>query len=190
MAEQDDQNWFETLAGRKAANADSATEKEAQAVRRAVLAREIDQDLPGFDVESGTQKLLFALRREGLSGATLRRKSWQIYGAFALAATLILAIGVVLLQPPVVEDIPVYRGAGAQTINTPDPAKLAATLTADLEALGIQSKTTRFGATFTITAIWPEKPEAGHLAFLKRHNLKQPAGGTLEIELSQIESRR
>jgi len=184
MAEQDDQNWFDTLAGRNGVNADHATTKEAQAVRRAVLVLKPDQDAADLDVEAGAQNLLFRLRREGLD-AVSRKKSWQFYGAFALAATLVLAIGVVLLQAPPVEETPVYRGGGAQTITTPDTAKRAATLTTDLEALGIKPKVTRFGATFTITADWPAKPEVKHVAFLKRHALKQPAGATLVIELRQ-----
>src|SRR5436190_24148130 len=102
MAEQDDQNWFDTLAGRNRVNADPATTKEAQAVRRAVLALKPDQDTANLDVEAGTQQLLFRLRREGLDGVS-REKSWRFYGAFALAATLVLAVGVVLLQSPPVE---------------------------------------------------------------------------------------
>jgi hypothetical protein len=184
MAEQDDQHWFDTLAGRNGANADSATTKEAQAVRRAVLVVKPDQDAADLDVEAGTQQLLFRLRREGLDGVN-RKKTWQWYGAFALAATLVLAVGVVLLQSPPVEDTPIYRGGGAQTIITPDTAKLAATLTTDLEALGIKAKVTRFGATFTLAADWPSKPGAKHAAFLKRHALKQPAVPTLVIELQQ-----
>ena len=109
MAEQDDQHWFDTLAGRAASDADPAALKEAQAVRRAVLALSADQDAKDLDVEAGAQKLLFRLRREGLDGAT-KKRSWQTYGAFALAATLVLTVGVVLLQSPPVEDTPIYRG--------------------------------------------------------------------------------
>jgi hypothetical protein len=189
MAEHDDQHWFDTLAGRNGVNADHATTKEAQAVRRAVLVLKPDQEAADLDVEAGTQKLLFRLRREGLDGAG-RKKTWQRYGAFALAATLVLAIGVVLLQSPPVEDTPIYRGGGAQTIITPDTAQFAATLTSDLEALGIKAKVTRFGATYTITADWPAKTDAKHAAFLKRHALKQPAGATLLIELQQNQANR
>lgn len=190
MAEQDDQHWFDTLAGRTAENADPATAKEAQAVRRAVLAVKPDQDAQEFDVEPGTQKLLFRLRQEGLDGATPKKKTWQLYGAFALAATLVLAISVIMLQPPPDEDTPIYRGGSAQTINTSDTTKLAATLTSELEAMGIKPKVTRFGATYTISAAWPAKPDAKHAAFLRRYALKQPAGNTLVIEVSQSDSRK
>lgn len=190
MAEKNDQDWFDTLAGRTAANADPATAKEAQAVRRAVLAVKSDQDAQKFDVEPGAQKLLFRLRQEGLDGATPKKKTWQFYGAFALAATLVLAVGVVMRQPPPDEDMPIYRGSSAQTINTSDTTKLAATLTAELEAMGIKPKVIRFGATYTISAAWPAKPDAKHTAFLKRHTLIQPAGNTLVIEVSQSDSRK
>jgi hypothetical protein len=185
MAEKDDQHWLDALAGRitnGADGADPATLKEAQAVRRAVLATKPEQDAQDFDVESGAQKLLFRLRREGPAGAE-KKKSWQLYGAYALAASLVLAVGMVVLQPPPVEDAPVYRGGGAQTISAPDTEKLAGTITAELEALGVKAKVTRFGATHTITADWPAKPDAKHAAFLKRHGLKQPASGALTIEL-------
>jgi len=188
--ERGDQDWFDMLAGRKAASIDPATAKEVQAVRRAVLASVPDKDAQDFDIESGARKLLFRLRREGLDGTAAKRKSWQVYGAFALAATLMLVVGVVVLQPPPVEDAPVYRGTGAQTITTPDTERLAATLAAELEALGIKPKVTRFGATFTIAAEWPAKPDAKHAAFLKRQALKQPASGALVIELSRASSKK
>ncbi len=185
MAEKDDQHWIDALAGRNATGADAATLKEAQAIRRAVLATKPEQDAQDFDVEAGAQKLLFRLRREGLAGAE-KKKSWQAYGAFALAASLVLAVGMVVLQPPPVDDAPVYRGGGAQTISAPDTEKLAAAITAELEGLGIKPRVTRFGATFTISADWPAKPDAKHAAFLKRHALKQPASGSLVIELQPV----
>ncbi len=183
MAEQDDRAWFDTLAGRESAGANPGTVKEAEAVRRAALAATLDQEAQDLNIESGAQQLLFRLRREGLDHAAAKKQSWQTWGAFSIAATLLLAVGVVMLQAPTVEDMLMYRGAGAQTLTTPDTAKLAATLTAELDALGIQAKITRFGATHTITANWPAKPDAKHAAFLKRHGLQQPASGMLTIEI-------
>jgi len=183
MSEQDDQNWFHTLAGRHPVGTDPATKKEAQAIRRAVLALKSEQEAAQLNVESGLQKLKFRLRREGLDGAP-KRKSWQVYGAFAMAATMVLTIGVVMLQQPPIDDAATYRGAGAQIITTLDTTQRAQTLIAELEALGIKPEVTRFGAV-TITAEWPAKPSAKHVAFLKRHNLQQPASSALRIELMQ-----
>jgi hypothetical protein len=183
-----DQAWFDTLAGRAAADADEVTVNEAQAVRRALLASK--PDAPAQDLESGVQKLLFRLRREGLDNAAPRRKSWQVYGSFALAASLMLAVGVVMLQSSPTNDIPIYRGGGAQTLSASDTVQLAAALSAEFEGLGIQPKVTRFGSTFTIAAEWPAKPDAKHTAFLKRHGLKQPASGPLVIELSPADKRQ
>ena len=192
MAEKDehgDHDWFDTLAGRNAINIDVSTAKEAQAVRRAALAATPDEAVQDFDVESGTQKLLFRMRREGLAGATAKRKSWQFYGACALAAVLVLVVGVVMQQPSPVEDTPVYRGDGAQIITTPDTEKLAGALTSELETLGKKPKVTRFGATFTVTTEWPVKPDATHAAFLKRHALKPPAGGTPVLQPQNDQGR-
>lgn len=168
------------LAGRETTGGDPAAAREAQAVRRALLATKPDKDASEFDVESGAQNLLFRLRRENL---LYRKKTWHYYGGLAIAATIVLAIGIVTLQPPV-DDIPVYRGPGSQIITAPDTENLAASLSAEIETLGIKPKVTRFGATFTITAEWPTKPEAKHMAFLKRHTLQQPASGPLVIELT------
>jgi len=188
MAEQDDLNWFDTLAGRKAANTDPATVKEAEAIRRALLAQKPDE-VTDFDVDAGEQKLLFRMRREGLAVAP-KRNSWQIYGAFAIAASMVLTVGIVVLQAPDMEDVPVYRGMGAQTINSADTAKLSEVLANELEGLGVKAKVTKFGTTFTINADWPAKPNAKQLAFLKRHGIKQPDSGPLVVELIKVEDKK
>lgn len=182
MAEPNDQQWLDALAGRAGGQAPSPDAREAEALRKAILATRGEHETADHDVEVGVQRLLFRLRREGLAD-TPQKKSWRTWGTFAMAAMLMLAIGVVVLQAPQDIDVPVYRGGGAQTLRVPDAAERAATLTRELEALNIQPKVTRFGNNLTIQAEWPAKPGAQHAAFLKRQSLQQPASGPLVIEL-------
>jgi hypothetical protein len=189
MAERDDTDWFETLAGRMPpAGADPAVVKEAAAVRAAARAVRKAEPVPDLNVDAGLEQLLFRLRKERLAEPVGR--PWRLYSGLALAATIVLAVGVVLLQPQV-EERPVYRGGPApQVLTSPDPRKLGAAIIADLDTLGMTPRLTQFGATVTIEVTWPEQPDPRHTAFLKRHGLKPPPGSLLVVEIFPAKVRQ
>jgi len=186
MPEQDDGNWIEGLAGKPpAAGAERATVAEAQAVRKAMLAaRAADEGGADLDVEPGLQRLLFRLRQEKLAGAGSAPK--RLYAGLALAASLVLVVGIVTLQrePPTGEDGVVFRGGpGAQMLISPDPGNLAQAMNADLDTLELEPIVTRFGANATVEAKWPLEQDARHTAFLKRFGLAPPKGDRLKVEI-------
>lgn len=182
MADKDDQDWTDTLAGKPAADADPLTVKEAKAVRQAMRERRERETLPEFDAESGLQRLLFRLRQERLEGQ--RAPAARRYAAFALAATVVLAAGLLLFLPKPGGDEPVYRGVERpQTLFAADPVKASGALKRDLEALGIEPKVTQRGSATLIEAPWPEKADDRHRMLLERHYLRLPEGRTLTVEV-------
>ncbi len=188
MPDKDDQDWMSALAGKPRADGDAVTLAEANAVREAISEIQRQQPLPDFDETSGLQRLLFRLRELRLLESAPGRRSWRVYTALAMAACLVLAIGIVLLQlPEQPPDQVVFRGGPGepQVIENRDPAKLVQAMTADLQSLGIAPETTQFGGTITLEADWPQKPDAGHLRFLQRYKLAQPAAARLRVEVRQ-----
>jgi hypothetical protein len=109
MHEPNDQDWLEALAGRKARNENSAAANTGKALREAYLARpdqtpsSVEAPKPDF------QKLLNRARAEGLladqserrEGPLLRRHHRRIQGLLAIAATVIVAVGLILLLHPI-----------------------------------------------------------------------------------------
>lgn len=182
MADKDDQDWTETLAGKTPAGADPLTVKEAEAVRHAMLELRSREAAPEFDTESGLQRLLFRLQGKGLIGR--RAPSTRRYAAFALAATVVLAAGLLMFLPKPGDDEPAYRGVERpQTFLADDPAKSSAALERDLAALGLKPKVTQRTDATLIEAPWPEQTDDRHRALLERYFLHPPDRRTLSVEV-------
>ncbi|MBI3069611.1 MAG: hypothetical protein HYY79_12225 [Betaproteobacteria bacterium] len=187
MTERDDQDWFDTLTGKPVNGADPATVREAKALREAMLASQRREPGPEFEVEPGLQRLLFRLRRENLIGDGARRGRWRLYSGFALAASLVLAIGLLVLQPWQVEDDQArFRGGEeTQVIVSAEPVQLKDALSRDLHSLNLSPQVREAQGAFVIESQWPRRPEAKHQEFLERHSLRTPAGTRLRIEIHQ-----
>lgn len=183
MADKDDQDWTETLAGTPPAGADPRTVKEAEAVRRAMLEERSRETPPPFDAEAGLQRLLFRLRREEMGQDA--RARFRHFPAIALAATVVLAVGMLLLLPKPEETVqPVTRGFhGAQILLADNPEAARDSLVRGLKALGIEPRVTSRGEATLIEAPWPEQTDARHRALLESHLLRPPEGRTLVVEI-------
>src|SRR5437870_4649690 len=173
----DDQDWIRILGGKPAPDAKTETVKEAEAVRRAMLAQKRSSAEPS-DVEPGLQRLLFRLRQEKLLDRPFA--SWQTYAGFALAASLALGIAVTVLVPRSPDDsgpeIPKFVVKG-------EPVKHANDVVRELETVGITARITAVGETVRVEADWPAQPNASQQEFLTRHKLPAPQRGRLRIEI-------
>lgn len=174
---------MDTLAGKTPADADPLTVREAKAVRQAMRERHEREAPPEFDTESGLQRLLFRLRQERLTGQ--RGPLTRRYAMLALAATVVLAVGLVLFLPkPGEEERPVFRGVeGPQILFADDPQAARESLERGLEALGLKPKITQRADATLIEAPWPEKTDDRHRALLESHFLRPPEGRTLVVEV-------
>ena len=93
-----DQQWLNALAGKPDtdadADADAETNLQAAALRSALKARSnlLGSNVPTAD-DAQYQKLMFRLRREGLSSSEF---GWKNPMFWSLAATVVLGVGVVI----------------------------------------------------------------------------------------------
>lgn len=157
----DDAAWLATLAGQENTAADAATRAQAAALRTALLAQSqrMDSRVSLAD-EAQYQKLLFRLRREGLTGHASPLNQVVAWGraqgqmaartmashnrwAWGLAACAVLVVGVALQlnRVPHGSDGPdmrlILRGQGTVLIVS-DPNARATELVAGLKAAGVE----------------------------------------------------
>ncbi len=119
-----DDAWFDLLAGRPRPDAPESLRREAEGLRQVILAdlaeARLAEAADPAETEAGLERMLFRLRREGLldkeapaadatpvvhaqrataAPAHLRQRSWAMWGSYALAASLFLAVAINLVPP-------------------------------------------------------------------------------------------
>lgn len=189
MAPNDDEDWIRALAGKEAPDADPSVIAEARAVRDA-MARAREAESPGAHDEAELQRLLFRLRREGLLGTTIMSAKWRPYVALAVAASLMVVVGVVSILPGDKDRAPVpeltMRGLPSRPpfLIADDPDKLAAQIVSELEALGEKPTSSRDKqGTTRIESQWPQWPDEAHRKFLLKHGLPGPGDKRLVVDV-------
>jgi len=155
----DDAQWLAALAGQKAPGTDPSTQWQAEALRRALQAQSqrMDRAVPLAD-DAQYQRLLFRLKREGLTGRRTPLAQVVEWGrargqmaarvitlnhplAWGLAACAVVLAGVALQMgrmqqgTDAVDMQQILRGQGTVLI-VPDPAARAAQLQAGINAAG------------------------------------------------------
>lgn len=133
---QDIEQWARQLAGK---TSDVDTPSDVKALRRAIVAtNQSDREAVAAD-QTSRARLLGRLEDEGLLDAAAvakPRPPWHLW-ASAIAAVLIVAIGVRFALPPE----PVYRGfIGDIRITSDAPDAELARITRQLEALGLKPR--------------------------------------------------
>ena len=188
-----DQQWLDRLAGKLTPASDAAALREADALRRAILDEKAMQDAAGADAdqaaqEAGAQRLLFALRREGLlasggetaTAAPVRKPAWMIPSALA-ASVLVGFLALQALQfgqiPVSYDEPPTMRGE-IQTVTLRDkaPKDRAEAVAGQLKAAGLSARLYQSGSKFVVdTDLVADKLEAA-AATLQTLGLKDRAG--------------
>lgn len=148
-----DAAWLALLAGR-AATADAATQREATALRRAVLAQHerFAAELSDADLTRGREQLRFRLAREGLLQAA--QPWWRRPPAWAgMAAAL---VGVLLLSPLLLERqeqalLPSERGGdiAASPVSITPPVNRCLALHAQAQAASDHNNLTQLRDLYT-----------------------------------------
>lgn len=182
----DDELWFDALAGRPAP--DSTAASEGRAMRAAMLARDVGNvDVAQSDT-AREQALITRARRDGvlpIAGAT-RRKPSSLQLSLATAAIVCLALGFWAIEWPRDNGAFVVRSApnGTVRIEADDPEALKRALLSDLRAAGVSANGyQRLGAE-GIDADLPEVLPEKVAAVLDRYHLAQPADGVLRVEIA------
>lgn len=193
MNDEDDQRWLDTLAGRRAPS-DTATAREAVALRRALLARSITEADGAVSDATRVEALLARARHEGvLRERRPHAQTWLFgwRGAMVLAAVGGLAIGVGLI------DLPINTGDADETVRSvdrrpfvlmaDDPVALEMDLIDALEAAGLAATGYKHFGRRGIDADLPDPVPATVAAVLARYGVPLPPDRVLRIEIVERE---
>ena len=120
--EKEDEQWLSALAGHPDSNADRLLNRQAESLRKAMLAQKaaLNAQTAPAD-ETLYQQILFRLKREGLRGEPAK---WQQPQFWAVAATVVLGVAIVLraglFTPSGEEDLFAVRGGGVAIVQIVD----------------------------------------------------------------------
>ena len=172
-----DEQWLDAIAGRTPAD------KEAAALREAMLKRPDPAALSPQELEQGAERLLFRLRREGLVAGRTARARWV---PLALAASIVVAAGVglwPLLEAPKPDETTI-RGGELQQLVHADPAAHAAQLAAELQSHGLTVVQRPADGGVIVEALVQNRDDPQLDAVLARYRLKLPPSGPLLVRVS------
>ncbi len=201
MADEDNETWFDVLAGRTAPDPNQHAAREARLLRESLLRQrqlhpaEQAPRLPARDARREAE-LLARAQREGLiDAARLQQRSPWLRGGRAVAlaaaaAIACIAIGLSLFLPTETRQ-EIYRGThdGVVTIEAANPATLKGQLITELRAAGVAATGyERFGIQ-GVDAELPRPVSSQIREVLRKHHLPVPADGVLKVEITAPESR-
>jgi hypothetical protein len=189
----DDEIWFESLAGRAVGDANESTRKESSSLRSAIraLSDPALEQPPAAD-PAREAALLERARAAGLlpdvapAAARARRRSASAHpwrGVLAAAAVAALAVGFVLLRP-LSQPPAVVRTAGAIVrLSADDPARLQQQLIGELKSAGVAARGYEMLGRRGVDADLPRPLPAAVRAVLDSHGIPAPRDGVLQVEI-------
>jgi len=133
--------------------------------------------------ESQLHKLLFELRRQGVLKAEAPPsepgRRWPLVAGWALAATVVLGVGLSVLRPPdaTYDEPPVWRGGEAEAVRTDaDPHAAAEAAAARLRAQGLSVLIYQEGQAFVLDVEVPAARAQALRSLLQAEGLPAEAG--------------
>jgi hypothetical protein len=189
MPDEDDR-WFEALAGEGKAATPGDPSTEGAALRAAILARAVSDagEVPETDPRREAQ-LLERARAAGLLPATPpaapERTKHRTLRWLALAAVLTcIAVGISLQMRPGTPTV-VLRGdaGGLVRIRASDPLRLKQDLLRELNAAGVQATGYENLGRQGIDADLPQPVPDAVRNILQRHAIPLPTGTVLQLEI-------
>jgi hypothetical protein len=144
-----------------------------------------------FDTETSLQKLKFRVRREGLSGDVQRPSMSKNLFQFAMAASVVLVVGLMmrnfLPQESPQNEAEIMRGMGdRQIVLVAEPEIRLKQLTTELDHLGIKYQVERKEAKIilNIQGIDPTKDDVA--SFLERNLITPPVGMEVLLDIRPL----
>ena len=184
--EKEDEQWLSALAGHPDPNADRLLNRQAESLRKALLAQKaaLNAQTAPAD-ETLYQQILFRLKREGLRGEPAK---WQQPQFWAVAATVVLGVAIVLraglFTPSGEEDLFAVRGGGLAIVQiVDDPEARLTELLAGLRAIGAKPTVSHDNRGRVRLAV--AKSEAVTEYLLQQRIEAQPVGDEVVIVLEK-----
>jgi len=185
MTHDDDNDWLEALAGRAP---ESASAREAAALRRGILAREVADPAPVPEHDAWREDALIArARREGLiaprpAARTGWRRGWHATAVVAAAASVVVVIGFLTREAPEPERVRSAPG-GVVRLESAQPEALQRRIVVELRALGVEATAYERLGAFGIDADLPEPLPVEVEEVLRHHGIPIPGDGALAVEI-------
>lgn len=188
MTNKEDQDWLDALAGKS--NADTAPDvtRHARALRNAIQRHDATLNTSEFNPEAALQKLRFKLRSEGLSGADKRPLLHKRFVHFAMAASVVLTVGL-MMRNYLPQELPqneaeIMRGMGErQIVLAAVPEERLKQITMELERLGIKYQVERNGSKITLKIHGVDPAKEDVASFLELNHIKPPVKDSLELDI-------
>lgn len=184
----DDGAWADALAGR--ATNESATRREAQALRAALSGAQPPTEVPASDELATVRREAQLVERAVQEGLIKRRRAparWQL--PLAASVLLVVAAGIVFQNQRTADTREVLRGAeaGIVRLTAADPARLERDLLTQLRAAGIDATGYEALDVHGIDADLPLPLSPAVKQVLDAHGIPAPADGVLRIEIRRPE---
>ena len=190
--ERDDQQWLELLAGRDVANADDATRKEAQAIRKTILQSQ-QQKLDDVTIKRAEKKLINRLKAENLIKAKPSVfKPFSLVAIAASVAMVAITLNIVInLQsiPSVSDDFsryPVYRSDNnQQIIRAVNTEQLAEEIKQQLHKLKVPYRFTETNSVWLVEIYVGNNRQSELLQLIAKYNLSIDEHGWVKVNILQ-----
>jgi hypothetical protein len=187
----EDQDWMDALAGKPSPDADPEITRRATLLRQTIQRHNTTFEPSEFDTETSLQKLKFRVRREGLSGDVQRPSMSKNLFQFAMAASVVLVVGLMmrnfLPQESPQNEAEIMRGMGdRQIVLVAEPEIRLKQLTTELDHLGIKYQVERKEAKIilNIQGIDPTKDDVA--SFLERNLITPPVGMEVLLDIRPL----
>jgi hypothetical protein len=180
----DDDIWFDSLAGGKADEPEKAG-RAARAIRAAILTRIAAEESPVVDQNAHREsELINRARAAGLLPAARTRRYRRLPAYLAAAAIAGLAV-TVTLQMRTESPAPVTRGSpsGIARIRDEHPKELQQELIRELESAGVQARGYESFGRPGIDADLPIPLPSAVREILARHGITPPKDNVLQLEI-------
>lgn len=187
MTDNNDQNWFEALAGRAVVSDDPIATSEAQQLRKQMLARAIEQaaDLPAHD-RAREEQLIARAHREGLLPPRVAGQPSRFPWRATLAAAAVVCVAIVAgyqrrnAPPP-----EVVRSGPSEVVrlSAADPLAYKQQLLADLRSAGVTATGYERLGRQGVDADLPQPLSNEVRAVLQKYRIAIPEDGVLRVEI-------
>lgn len=203
MKPEDEQRWLDALAGRARGQDASPETREANELRKAMLARQAEgaADVPAVDAAREAE-LIARARREGLiraaqGSSAVRSQSdqaarfgwfsgWRSGLSVAVIAALAIGLGVFLKPATEVETV---RSApdGIVRLESADPVALKRALIEELRAVGVTADGYEVFGRQGVDADLTQPLSPAVRQVLEKYRIAPPANGLLRVEIAMPE---
>lgn len=180
MTQSKDDDWIDAIAGRPSSGLNASEQRLAQAIRDVTRAQH-EQDVVQIASDDLAQEERLVQHARRTDPVRVSSSVW--IKRVAIAATLILAVGLGWLLIDREAQIDVRGGGQVQIIETSDVQALATRIVSRLEQAGITVQAYPLGTYRGINAALNAEQRAALTADLEKLGVAVPANGVLTLEI-------